>query len=144
MFGSQILFLDQLEKQLFIEMEATVNEFDHVLKEYITERQLFERGIDGDGIQLEGYSRTTIRLKIRKGQPYDRTTLRDTEKFHASIEVTGTPYYLVISSDVEYDSWLLKKYGKGIFHFTDENFNEFLSKYYIPNLKKYVNSKFTR
>ena len=143
-FGRQISFIEQIEKHLFVELQTTVNDFDHVLKDYITESQLFERGIDGEGEKLPGYARTTIRLKIRKGQPYDRTTLRDTERFHASITVTGTPYYIAITTDVKHAKWLVRRYGLDILSITNENFYQFFTKYFIPNLKKYVVNEFTR
>lgn len=143
-FGQQISFIDEFEKYLFVELQTTVNDFDHVLENYITEQQLFERGIKGTGEKLPGYARTTIRLKIRKGQPVDRTTLRDEGDFHASIDVIGTPYHIEISSDVEHAKWLVGRYGRDILRITNENFKEFFNEYYIPNLKKYVDNKFTR
>lgn len=143
-FDHQIQFIQDVEKALFTEMEMTINRHDTLLEDMITGSQLWDRGIDGDGEKLPGYARTTIRLKIRKGLPYDRTTLFDEGEFHPSITVTGTPYYIAITSDVPHAKWLVRRYGEQIMSITIENFSRFFYEYYIPNLKKNVDSKFTR
>lgn len=144
LFSDQISFIDELELQVFQELEATIKKFEHILKDYIVEKQLFEQGIDGNSKKLEGYTRTTIRLKIRKGQPVDRTTTRDTEKFHASIQIDAFPDRFEVTSNVPYDKYITKRYGKDILTITRENMNEFFNLYFLPNLKKYVDTKFAR
>lgn len=143
-FQRQIEFIQDVEKALFTVMEMTVNKYDLFLKDMITGSQLWDHGIDGDGQKLPGYARTTIRLKIRKGLPYDRTTLFDEGDFHASIQVTGTPYYIAVTSEVDHAKWLTRRYGDQIMSITIENFSRFFYEYYLPNLKQDVNNKFSR
>jgi hypothetical protein len=141
LFDTQINFINGLEAALFRVMEETVQQFDFVMKDYIINKQLFTQGIDGNSVKLPGYKRTTIRYKIAKGDPTDRTTLRDEGSFYRSIEITATSQYFVVSSDVPYDDKLTKKYGKDILKITNENMREFMDVYFLPNLKKYVNNQ---
>lgn len=143
MFSKQIEFVTSFEKLIFTGMMQAVESHGLIIREYIVENQLFEEGIDGNGKRLEGYKRTTIRMKIAKGQPADRTTLRDKGLFHASIEVTATPQYFVVSSNVPYDQYLKRKYGNAILKITNENMREFMFKFFIPTLKQYVINKLT-
>jgi len=141
MFDSQKRFVGELEANLMKELEHTIQSFDFVLKDYVINKQLFRQGIDGDGVKLPGYKRTTIRYKIAKGDPTDRTTLRDDGDFYRHIEVTATPQYFVVSSDVPYDDKIIKRYGKGVLKITNENMREFMDAYFLPNLKDYVSDK---
>jgi hypothetical protein len=141
MFESQKRFVGELEANLMKELEHTIQSFDFVLKDYVINKQLFRQGIDGDGVKLPGYKRTTIRYKIAKGDPTDRTTLRDDGDFYRHIEVTATTQYFVVSSDVPYDDKIIKRYGKGVLKITNENMREFMDAYFLPNLKEYVSDK---
>lgn len=143
-FEDQIKFIDNVEKHLFTELQVNINQFSHVLKDFLVNGQLYDHGMDGNNEKLPGYSRFTIRMKIRKGDPYDRTTLKDEGKFHDSIEVTGTPYYILISSNDSKAKKLVERYGQDILKISIEHFSIFFNEYYIPNLKKYVHNKFTR
>lgn len=144
LFATQKQFVTDLEMNMFDQLKDAIESNDFVLREYIVERQLFEKGIDGDGKRLEGYARTTIRIKISKGQPVDRTTTRDEGNFHASIQIDAFSDRFVVSSDVEYDKYILDRYGRNILKITNENFEEFLTDFFIPNFKNYVNDKFAR
>lgn len=144
MFDAQLQFIDQFENNLFKEFEKAVNEFDFVMKDYIVNKQLFRRGIDGNEKRLTGYVRTTIRIKRAKGDPTDRTTLRDSGDFYAHIEVTGTPQYFVISSDVPYDENIIRRYGKDVLKISNENMYDFMTNYFLPNLKQYANNILTK
>ena len=126
------------------QLEQTINAFDFVLKDYVINKQLFREGIDGDGERLEGYKRTTIRLKIRKGDPADRTTLRDEGDFHASIQIDAFSDRFEVSSGVGYDKYILKRYGRNVLKITNENFREFMENYFIPNLKQIINGRFAK
>lgn len=140
MFGRQLAFLDSFEATLFENIRKTIDENSIELKEYVIESQLYDQGIDGDGRKLEGYKRTTIRYKIAKGQPADRTTLKDKGNFYASIEIRAYTDRFEISSNVSHDKFLTKRYGKNILKITDGNMRDFILKFFIPNLKKYVNN----
>jgi len=143
-FIKQKEYLDKLESDIFLEFEKTIRQFDFVLKDFIVNKQLFREGIDGNNKKLPGYKRTTIRLKISKGDPADRTTLKDSGDFYANIEIKAFSGHFEVSSGVEYDKFILKRYGKDVLRITDENFQLFVKNYFIPNFKSYVNNQFTK
>lgn len=140
-FTRQIKFIESLEKDLFLILESTINSFDFVLKDYIVNKQLFRRGIDGDGERLAGYARTTIRMKLRKGQPVDRTTTVDEGDFHASITIDAFSDRFEVTSDVSYDKWIVKRYGRNILKITDENMREFMTVYFLPKLRQHIKNR---
>lgn len=86
-----------------------------------TKQQLFDEGIDRKGFGLEPYKPFTIKIKQAKGQPTDRTTLRDTGAFHDAffIEYLGDEFRLSSKDPKSVD--LILKYGSEIFGLTDEN-----------------------
>jgi len=142
-FKNLIGFVRDIEDRLIFETaEQVFNQFGFVIKDFIVNKQLFREGIDGTGERITpGYARTTIRLKISKGQPADRVTLHDSERFVDSITIEGTADSLVISSDVVYDKYIFKKYGKDVIRPTAENLIEFIEKFYIPRLKERVQNQ---
>lgn len=143
-FKAQKRFVTNLEKGMFMELQRTIGAFNYVLKDYVTNKQLFQKGIDGDGVKLAGYARTTIRMKIGKGQPVDRTTTVDEGDFHASIEIKAFSDRFEVSSNVPHDKYIVKRYGRNILKLTDENIREFMIVYFLPNMKRYVNSKIAK
>lgn len=143
-FAKQIKFVNELEENIFPTFRDVLKQFDFVVKDYVVNKQLFQKGIDGNKERLPGYSRTTIRLKISKGQPVDRTTLHDSEKFVASIEIDAFSDRFEVSSNVSYDKYIIKRYTKDVLKPTKENMEDFFRVYFLPNLKNYVNNKFTR
>tara|TARA_R110000851_G_scaffold108617_1_gene230034 strand:- start:19199 stop:19642 length:444 start_codon:yes stop_codon:yes gene_type:complete len=143
-FQKQQRFVGALEKTLMAELERTINEFGFVLKDFVTNKQLFREGIDGDGEKLEGYKRTTIRIKLRKGDPVDRTTLRDEGDFHNSITIDAFPERFEVSSNVTHDKYIIERYGSSVLKITNENFREFMENYFIQNLKKQINGRFAK
>lgn len=61
------------------------------------------------------YKPATVRIKRKKGQPYDRVTLKDTGFFQSSIFfVVKEPVISITSSDVK-SKHLEEKYGPNIF-----------------------------
>lgn len=143
-FYKQISFLTELESRMFTELEQVINQFDFVIKDYIVNKQLFREGEDGKGKVLPGYTRTTIRYKIAKGDPADRTTLRDDGDFYSHIEVNAFPEHFEINSNVSHDVYLVKKYGQDILRVSDEHLREFLKHYYLPKLKEYATNQLTK
>lgn len=143
-FSRQIAFIDQLESNIFEVLEKTINSRGYELEEAISEDQLFTKGEDGKGLKLKGYTRTTIRLKIKKGQPVDRTTLRDEKEFHPSITIKAFPDRFEVSSNVSHAKWLIKRYGEDILRPNLENLSLFLENNFIPNIKKDINDKLSR
>lgn len=98
------------------------------------EAQLYDKGQDSKGISLQPYAQSTITIKLRKGQPTDRTTLRDTGDFHRSITVIAEDNQLVIESSIEYAVFLTSRYGKDILGVQDMNLSDFFFKYVQPEI----------
>lgn len=144
LFSKQIKFIDGLESNMFSQLESTIRSFDFVLKDYVINKQLFREGVDGNNVKLPGYRRTTIRLKIAKGDPVDRTTLRDDGEFYSHIQVDAFSDRFEISSNVSYDVHIIKRYGINVLKISDENLKQFIQTYFIPNFKNYVKNNFTR
>jgi hypothetical protein len=143
-FDDQIAFIDKFENDLFLVVQGSIEQFGFVIKDFIVNKQLFQKGIDGDGEKLPGYKRTTIRIKLSKGQPVDRTTLHDTEKFVGSIVIDAFDDRFEVGSNVSYDKFIVKRYGKNVLKPTQENFEEFLKVYFLPKLKKHGVDELTR
>lgn len=144
LFEKQINFLEQIERDAYNVLQKSIESNGIKIKNYIVDKQLFQKGIDGNTKRLKGYTRTTIRYKISKGQPADRTTLKDDGDFHASITVDSFNDRFEISSDVGHAKYLVKRYGNDILRPTFENMEEFFRLYFIPNLKQMINDKFAK
>ena len=99
--------------------------------------QLFEQGRNALGVEIASYAPYrpyTIEQKKKKGQPYDRVTLRDTGAFEKSFAIKIGRNEFYIDSDDWKTEKLVKKYGEEIFGLTDENLNELKEKIILPDL----------
>lgn len=82
------------------------------------------------------YAQRTIKKKLRKGQPVDRVTLRDTGEFYASFYIEfDADGFRVVSND-EKAKFLLAKYGEQILRISNGDFNYFIREYIRPILMK--------
>lgn len=91
----------------------------------IADKQLYEQGINGQGREIMSYrpyKPSTIKRKLRKGQPTNRVTLRDTGDFHRSMFLVVEEDGFYITSDDKKTPYLVQKYGDNIFRLTNENF----------------------
>lgn len=76
----------------------------------LNEEQLFA-GLRNDGSNIKpAYTGFTINEKEKKGQPYDRVTLKDTGAFYAGIRVEVDGDKVVIDSTDEKNDELFAKY----------------------------------
>lgn len=144
LFKKQLDYIDSLESTFNETMKETIIKYNFVVKDFIVNKQLFQSGIDGNNKKLEGYTRTTIRMKIATGRPADRTTLFQEGYFHASVQIDAFDDRFEITSDVDYAKYLVKRYGPNILRPTKENMQEFIKNYFIPNLKTKTNGQFTK
>lgn len=144
LFGKQIQFIESLEDKMFDTLRKSLETHAVVVQNYVVERQLYDKGIDGNEKRLKGYTRSTIRYKISKGQPVDRTTLKDEGFFHASITIDTYADRFEVSSNVSYAKYLIKRYGENIVRPSVVNMKEFFKLYFVPDLKKYIDGKFAR
>ncbi|MGB6267410.1 MAG: hypothetical protein WBF67_00240 [Olleya sp.] len=85
--------------------------------------QLYNVGEDSNGDVLQAYTANTVSIKARKGQPTDRTTLKDTGDFYRSFNLKFYETDFEIMAD-DTDKGLFDKYGKDIVGWTKENTNE--------------------
>lgn len=126
------------------ELRDEILENADAIIEMIAQNQLYEHGIEGRGVSIMSYhpyAPRTIIKKQKKGQPYDRVTLRDTGEFHASLRVESDENGFYIVSSDEKAEYLLKRYGTTIFRLTDENLKELLYNYIRPSLAEKLKSK---
>ena len=106
--------------------------------EVVVQNQLYECGINGKGVEImsyEPYRPRTIKNKQRKGQPYNRVTLKDTGEWYNSLRLVYDVDGFFITSTDEKNTYLKKKYGPTILRLTNENLSMILNKYIRPNLK---------
>lgn len=106
--------------------------------EAVVQNQLYERGINGTGVEIMSYKPyrpRTIKNKQRKGQPYNRVTLKDTGEWYNSLRLVYDVDGFFITSTDEKNTYLKKKYGPTILRLTNENLSMILNKYIRPNLK---------
>lgn len=128
-------FKDILEQELENEISSNGN----VVVDMIANEQLYEQGIEGRNIKISSYAPykyRTVQNKIKKGQPYDRVTLRDTGKFHASLRLVHDDKGFYVISEDSKASELLEKYGPTIFRLTNENLKTLLNSYVRPLLSR--------
>ena len=82
---------------------------------------MYEQGKTSEGVSLPEYAESTKKYKIRKGQPIDRMTLRDTKAFHNSFFAEYNYGKLEITASDVKTTVLTKRYGSDIFGLTEEN-----------------------
>jgi hypothetical protein len=131
--------VSQIEKAIYPTLKDVFTKYDNVIKETNTQEQLFNLGQDAKSDSLGSYAESTKRIKIRKRQPIDRVTLKDTGAFYDSITVIATPNEVIIETSIEYAQWLVKRYGKDILGIQDVFLNDFYLKYIVPELDNEIN-----
>lgn len=121
------------------ELRDEIMKHEDVIVQMVTRDQLYEQGIEGRGIFImdyQPYTAKTVKIKQKKGQPYDRVTLRDTGEFYSSLHVEFDDEGFYVTSTDDKAKYLLARYGKTIFRLTNENFTELLRNYIRPSLKE--------
>lgn len=106
--------------------------------EMITQDQLYEKGIEGRGkiiVDYMPYRPRTIKRKMRKGQPTNRVTLKDTGSLYDSLYIEFDDNGFYITSSQNKAEYLLKKYGRTIFRLTNQNLKILLDDYIRPSLR---------
>ncbi len=107
MFGKIKAIAAQVQK---LDQDKILTEIlnEQTLQSKIIERnqeQLYEEGLQADGIPTGSYSFNTIMGtsryagKIEKGQRYDHITLKDTGTFYKSMKVKSITQGIVITAD---------------------------------------------
>lgn len=135
----EIQQLRKIQKSLNKEAAKIAVKYKTEILDYIREKQLFEKGIDGKGNKLLEYKPFTVAIKRQKGQPTNRTTLEDTGSFYRGFDLIFTDQDAigVFSRDGKTPE-LIEKYGADIFTFTSENIKEINSNIFEENLIKWI------
>lgn len=126
------------------ELKNEIMKHEDVIIQMVVRDQLYNQGIEGRGISImsyQPYTARTIQIKQRKGQPYDRVTLRDTGEFYSSLHVEFDDDGFYVTSTDDKAKYLLARYGKTIFRLTNQNFTELLRNYIRPELQQKLKEK---
>ena len=120
-----------LEEHLKKEFEKHEKEIVDLIRD-----QLYA-GLDGYEEPIEPpYAMRTKKRKLKKGQPIDRVTLKDTGRFYESLRIQFDASGFRIVSDESKAQFLLKKYGPDVLRLMNENLNEVIRQYIRPSLTK--------
>jgi hypothetical protein len=99
-------------------------------KEYVAlqQDQMFSGLTESGDSILPAYTKRTVEIKKKKGQPYDRVTLKDTGAFYKDMFLDVRESEFVIDSADPKSGALQKKYGKEIFGLTESNQSDYIDK----------------
>ena len=135
----EIQQLRKIQKSLNKEAAKIAVKYKTEILDYIREKQLFEKGIDGKGNKLLEYKPFTVAIKRQKGQPTNRTTLEDTGNFYRGFDLIFTDQDAIgVFSRDKKTPELIEKYGEDLFTFTSENIKEINSNIFEENLIKWI------
>lgn len=122
-------------------LEEIVRDKEDVIIAAITNDQLFRRGVNGRDEKIMDYMPyrpSTIRRKLKKGQPTTRVTLKDTGEFYESMFVVFDSEGFYITSNDDKAKYLVEKYGSTIFRLTNKNFTRILRSHIRKELIKRI------
>ena len=124
-----------------VQLEDAVRSQEDVIVSAIADGQLYRRGITGTGVKIMSYApytKRTIAIKKKKGQPTTRVTLRDTGDFYKSMFVNfDSEGFYVTSMDYKTPE-LVEKYGEEIFRLTNKNFTRIVRSHVRKEIAKRV------
>ena len=109
---------------------------DEKAVELNTEEQLFEKGVDSQNKKLKAYSSSYKRIRISRGQPVDRTTLKNKGDFYKGFDTKKSNKSFDIFSKDSKAKFLEKRYGKNIYGLTPENKINFANLIKAPLLRE--------
>ena len=131
--------IQDIEDSIYPTLKDVFTKHSDIIKEINTEQQLYAVGQDSKGKSLGSYAESTKRIKIRKRQPIDRVTLKDTGDFYESVRIIAKDDELIIETSIEYAKYLTKKYGADILGIQDMELSDFTKKYIFPELENNIN-----
>lgn len=133
-----------LKKFQSIDLKAEIpNIIDRTQQDLIqlNQSQLFDKGVNADNEELQPYTFLTEFFKREKGQPFDRTTLKDTGAFYAGFNIKTSDQFIIFDSTDSKTSDLEQKYGNRIFGLTPENKTVYSFGAFYDNVKRYISQK---
>lgn len=133
--------IKEIENSIFPTLQQVFTTESDEIKDIQTDVQLFTKSEDRLGIKIHPkYTDFTISIKLSKGQPTDRVTLKDTGAFYRSINVVANSNQLIIETSIEYARKLVEKYGKDILGIQDMEMKEFVIRFVMPQIKKNISN----
>lgn len=137
--------LRKFDEVLGKELVKAVLAHEEDVIEAITEDQLYTRGVNGDDTEImsyKPYAPRTIKKKIKKGQPYDRVTLKDTGEWYKSLRLVYDVDGFVVTSTDDKNKYLKDRYGPKILKLDRNNLNKVIRDKVRPvlvtKLKEYL------
>lgn len=120
------------EKYILINIIGKNRKVQNYIIELNTIEQLYNKGIDSQGKSLGSYSPFTVKEKIKKGQPTDRVTLKDTGEFYKSFQIDLSGDDIIIEADTIKIAWdgaqdLLDIYGDDILGLTNRSLDKLIN-----------------
>ena len=132
---NKILSLEGKEDEIIEEITKQKETQDFII--FLLQEQLFNTGADGKGKTLGIYTPFTISEKKRKGQPFDRVTLKDSGDFYRSYFIeTFKGGFIVDADDEKDDKYLFEFYGDDVILPNPETL-ELIADYYVQQLIEY-------
>lgn len=132
--------LGKVEREIYKVIASAIKADEAIILDMNATDQLFEKGINRDGVALSSfapYRPVTIQIKGFKGQPTNRVTLQDTGDFHTSFFIS----YTADGFEIKASDWktpkLLAGYGDEILGLSDQNFQDIAENYIKPEIQKY-------
>ena len=114
------VFQEGLQNGTYV--SSIVKDNEDTIVNWNTESQLYDQGVNRYGVSISSYqpyAQSTIKYKQKRGQPYDRVTLRDEGDFHKSFLVeTSSDSFTIKATDFK-AQWLDKRYTPYIYGLTD-------------------------
>lgn len=126
-----------IERHIYDYIREAIEENEAFIIDMNTEDQLFERGVNRNEVDISDYAPYTpftIQIKLEKGQPTNRVTLRDEGDFHSSFYIEYLDNGFELKASDEKTEKLIKKYGRQILGLTDGNLQEVIDDYVKPFL----------
>lgn len=143
-FDKQIQFITDLENQLISLTDQSVEQVSEKIVEIVTENQL-SIGYDGSGKQLAPYSKPYERIRINLNLQVQRTDLKVSGDFYASIFIDQLENgFQILSDGGEKVGGLINLYGFDILRPNITDLKELLKPQIAKNIKEYVKSRLTR
>lgn len=139
-FLHQILMLEGKEDTILQKITDMPSSKRFII--FVLQEQLYQTGEDGLGNKLGSYSPVTVKIKLAKGQPTDRITLKDTGDFYKSYIIkTLQGGFIVNANPIKKDKKgttnLFTKYTDNILVPNPESL-DILVDFYIEEFVKYI------
>ena len=138
--------VDIARKGIEQETAKIILQFEQQILDLVRENQLYDKGIDGKGQELQEYKKITKILKFGNKYGGDKkisnTTLKDTGAFYRSFQTDYGSFELEIFATDTKTSKITTKYGDNLFILTPDSDDKLSSEIIRPNLIKYFNTIF--